>query len=103
MAVVQPDDLSAGPNRRALLAACKDTVSTIEALLFRLDPIGINFEDNTDEYRAEAETIARRIIKGRPLVTPPGTSAPSKLSVDFPSCAGLAVTPVVPGRTGGLF
>jgi hypothetical protein len=37
------------------------------------------------------------------FVTPPGTSAPSKLSVDFPSCTGLAITPVVPGPTGGLF
>jgi hypothetical protein len=26
----------------------------------------INFEDNTDEYRPEAEAIARRLIKGRP-------------------------------------
>jgi hypothetical protein len=37
------------------------------------------------------------------LVTPPGTSAPTKLSLDFPSCTGLAITPVVPGPTGGLF
>jgi hypothetical protein len=37
------------------------------------------------------------------LVTPPGTSGSSKRSVDFPSCTGLAITPVVPGPTGGLF
>jgi hypothetical protein len=37
------------------------------------------------------------------VVTPPGTSAPTKLPLDFPSCAGLAVTPVVPGPTGGFF
>ena len=36
------------------------TVAWLEELLFRHDPIGINFEDNTDEYRAEAETIALR-------------------------------------------
>ena len=37
------------------------------------------------------------------LVTPPGTRTPTKLSVDFPSCEGLAITPVVPGPTGGAF
>ena len=37
------------------------------------------------------------------LVTPPGTSTSTKLSVDFPSCEGLAITPVVPGPTGGAF
>ena len=58
MAVVQPDDLSAGPKRRALLAAYKDTVSAIEALLFRLDPMGINLEDNADEYRAVTPVVA---------------------------------------------
>lgn len=33
----------------------------IEELLFRHDPIGINLEHNTDEYRPEAETITRRL------------------------------------------
>lgn len=33
----------------------------IEELLFRHDPVGIGFEDNTDEYRPEAETITRRL------------------------------------------
>jgi photosystem II stability/assembly factor-like uncharacterized protein len=37
------------------------------------------------------------------LVTPPGARASTELPVDFPSCSGLAVTPVVPGPTGGLF
>jgi len=37
------------------------------------------------------------------LVTPPGTTTPTKLSVDFPSCEGLAITPVVPGPTGGAY
>ncbi len=37
------------------------------------------------------------------LVTPPGTSTSTKLPLDFPSCTGLAVTPVVPGASGGFF
>lgn len=37
------------------------------------------------------------------LVTPPGATGPTKLPVDFPSCSGLAVTPVIPGPTGGFF
>jgi hypothetical protein len=36
-------------------------VATIEALLFRHDPIGINFTHNPDEYRSEAETITLRL------------------------------------------
>lgn len=31
------------------------------ALLFRCDPIGINFEDNTDEYDPEVGTILPRL------------------------------------------
>jgi hypothetical protein len=31
------------------------------ALLYRHDPIGINFEDNADEYEPEAETILPRL------------------------------------------
>lgn len=30
--------------------------------MFRHDPIGINFEDNIDEYDPEAETIVLRLI-----------------------------------------
>jgi Protein of unknown function (DUF4232) len=37
------------------------------------------------------------------LVTPPGTTRSTHLDVDFPSCAGLEVTPVVAGSSGGLF
>jgi hypothetical protein len=33
----------------------------IEAILFRRDPIGLNFEDNTDEYDCEARTILPRL------------------------------------------
>jgi hypothetical protein len=37
------------------------------------------------------------------LVTPPGATSPTKLQVDFPSCSGLEITPLVPGPTGGFF
>jgi hypothetical protein len=33
------------------------------ALLFRHDPIGINFEDNTDEYDPELRTILPRLSR----------------------------------------
>ena len=36
-------------------------MASIEDLLFRHDPIGINFDHNTDEYRPEAETITLRL------------------------------------------
>jgi len=35
--------------------------SSIEALLFRADPIGINFVDSTDEFSPEALTILERL------------------------------------------
>ena len=38
-----------------------DLISQIEAILFAADPIGINFETNTDEYSPEAKTIASRL------------------------------------------
>ena len=31
------------------------------ALLFKADPIGINFKDNTDEYEPEVDTILPRL------------------------------------------
>ena len=33
----------------------------VAEVLFRHDPIGINFEDNTDEYEPEARTILPRL------------------------------------------
>jgi hypothetical protein len=48
-------------SREQALVGQEDLVAQIEALLFRHDPIGINFEDNTDEYRAEAQTITIRL------------------------------------------
>lgn len=35
--------------------------NTLSEILFRHDPIGINFEDNTDEYNPEAGTILPRL------------------------------------------
>lgn len=43
------------------LVGQEDRVTQLERLLFEHDPIGINFEDNTDEYRPEAETITLRL------------------------------------------
>ena len=37
------------------------------------------------------------------LVTPPGATTATKLALDYPSCSGLLITPVVPGATGGFF
>jgi len=33
----------------------------IAALLFQYDPIGVNFDHNTDEYEVETETILPRL------------------------------------------
>jgi hypothetical protein len=40
-------------------------VTALEALLYRLDPIGIAFGDNPDEYSPEAGTIAPRLQDAR--------------------------------------
>ena len=47
--------------REQALVGQEGLVAQVEALLFRHDPIGINFEDNTDEYLAEAQTIVMRL------------------------------------------
>jgi hypothetical protein len=47
--------------RQELLAGQQRFVADLEALLFRHDPIGLDFGDNTDEYRSEAETITLRL------------------------------------------
>jgi hypothetical protein len=33
----------------------------VAAILFRYDPMGVNFDDNTDEYEPEARTILPRL------------------------------------------
>jgi hypothetical protein len=47
--------------RRAVRHAYRGLFDRVEAILFDEDPIGINFEDNTDEYEPEVETIVPRL------------------------------------------
>lgn len=48
-------------NRRRLKARYGKLFDAVATLLFQKDPIGINFEENTDEYESEAETILPRL------------------------------------------
>lgn len=48
-------------SRRRLKAEYGTLFDSVSALLYRHDPIGINFEDNPDEYDLEAETILPRL------------------------------------------
>ena len=43
--------------RFAQTATQRDLVTEVSRILFEADPIGINFESNTDEYDSEAETV----------------------------------------------
>lgn len=47
--------------RRQLKSAYGQLYSTVSEILFRNDPIGINFDENTDEYEAEVGTILPRL------------------------------------------
>ncbi len=47
--------------RRRLRAEYGKLFDSVAALLYRHDPIGINFEDNTDEYETEAGTILPKL------------------------------------------
>src|SRR5579859_1054758 len=48
-------------SRRRLKAEYEELFNSMAALLYRHDPIGINFEDNPDEYESEAGTILPRL------------------------------------------
>ena len=48
-------------NRRRLRAEYAELFDSIAALLYRHDPMKINFEVNTDEYETEAETILPKL------------------------------------------
>jgi len=61
--VIVPRVAAAGADRERALVGREDLVSRVEALLFYDDPIGINFETNTDEYRAEAQSIVIRLAE----------------------------------------
>ena len=50
----------AAENRR-LKAEYGELFDAVAEILFRHDPIGINFEDNSDEYYPEARTILPRL------------------------------------------
>ena len=47
--------------RRQSKTECGVLFDTVSELLFRHDPIEINFESNTDEYEPEVETILPRL------------------------------------------
>jgi hypothetical protein len=47
--------------RRRLKAEYRELFDVVATLLFRHDPIGINFETNTDEYEPEVGTILPRL------------------------------------------
>jgi len=51
--------------KRRLKARYDELYADVAALLFRHDPIGINFEDNTDEFEPEAGTILPRLRDGQ--------------------------------------
>jgi hypothetical protein len=48
-------------DRRRLRTEYGELFDSIAALLFRHDPVGINFEENADEYEPEAGTILPRL------------------------------------------
>jgi len=47
--------------RRRRKAEYGELFNSVAALLFRHDPVGINYDDNTDEYESEAGTILPRL------------------------------------------
>jgi len=58
---IAPRVKAARGERQRRLVGQEDRVAKLERLLFEHDPIGINFEENDDEYRSEAETITLRL------------------------------------------
>lgn len=52
-------------NRRRLRAEYKALYDAVSEILFRHDPIGINFGHNTDEYEPEVDTILPRLTQAR--------------------------------------
>ena len=47
--------------RDALKKRYRGLYDRVTSILFRVDPMGINFEDNTDEYDPETDTILPRL------------------------------------------
>lgn len=52
--------------REKRVAGHEEIVRRVSALLFDADPIGINFDENTDEYDPEAQAIVVRLLDGTP-------------------------------------
>ena len=48
-------------SRESIRSAYPDLFARVSEILFRLDPIGINVEDNSDEYEPEVGTIIPRL------------------------------------------
>src|SRR5580698_1989063 len=60
--LMTPDEVRLNrEERKKLSASYQQLLTEVSAILFRHDPIGINFEDNTDEYDPEAGTILTRL------------------------------------------
>ena len=58
---IAPRVKAAKEERARLLVGQESRVVNLEEVLFQHDPIGINFGENVDEYRPEAETITLRL------------------------------------------
>ena len=57
--LMRPDEVRIHrEERKRLSSSYKQLLNEVSAILFRHDPIGINFEYNTDEYDPEAGTEA---------------------------------------------
>jgi hypothetical protein len=50
--------------REALQKEYRGLFDIVSEILFRLDPVGINFKTNTDEYEPEVGTILPRLRTG---------------------------------------
>lgn len=61
--VLAPRTAGERADREQTLLGQENLLAGVETLLFHDDPIGINFESNTDEYRSEAQTIVLRLAE----------------------------------------
>lgn len=64
---LQAEVLAAKQSRFEQTVTQRNLVDAVSQILFRADPAGINFETNTDEYDAEAETIVIGLPKAHHL------------------------------------
>jgi hypothetical protein len=59
---VDDDPLVHGEERKRLTGAYKALFEEASAILFRHDPIGLDFETNLDEYDPEVSTVLPRLV-----------------------------------------